>query len=199
MFPGSTSDCLAFEGSSLYKRLESGLLADGLCLFGDNAYLNSPFMATPYSGVGSGAKDAYNFYHSQIRIRIECTFGMLTERWGILRSAMPRNISIQRTIALVVALAKLHNFCINESVVIESMTAVDEARAERNGAVPLETWNRNSQRQPQQLLGGGEHFDDMHRDVRRQRTREQQAIILPREKLLTIVQQDGLTRPRPTF
>jgi hypothetical protein len=47
-YPGSTSDILAFEGMSLYDRLEDGLLAPGLCLFGDNAYLNTPYMATPY-------------------------------------------------------------------------------------------------------------------------------------------------------
>ena len=81
LYPGSTSDCLAFNGMSLFWKLEEGMLAPGLCLFGDNAYLNTPYMATPYSAVSSGTKDAYNFYHSQLRIRIECTFGMLTQRW----------------------------------------------------------------------------------------------------------------------
>jgi DDE superfamily endonuclease len=42
VFPGSTSDCLSFEGSKIYSRLEDGLLAPGLCLFGDNAYINTP-------------------------------------------------------------------------------------------------------------------------------------------------------------
>jgi DDE superfamily endonuclease len=78
MYPGSTSDCLAFEGMTLCQQLEDGLLAPGLCIFGDNAYLNTPFMATPYSGTTGGTKDAYNFYHSQLRIRIECAFGILT-------------------------------------------------------------------------------------------------------------------------
>ena len=68
MYPGSTSDCLAFEGMALYQKLEEGLLAPGLCLFGDNAYINSLFMATPFPGASGGSKDAYNFYHSQVRI-----------------------------------------------------------------------------------------------------------------------------------
>jgi hypothetical protein len=68
IYGGSSSDVIAFEGSDLYKRLESGLLAPGLCLFGDNAYLNSPYMATPYPNVGSGSKDNYNYFHSQVRI-----------------------------------------------------------------------------------------------------------------------------------
>jgi hypothetical protein len=50
-YGGSSSDCLAFKNSSLYKRLEQGLLRHGLVLFGDNAYLNSFYMATPYPNV----------------------------------------------------------------------------------------------------------------------------------------------------
>jgi DDE superfamily endonuclease len=65
-YGGSSSDCLAFEASDLYARLEKGLLQPGLVIFGDNAYLNSPYMATPFPGVSAGSKDDYNFYHSQV-------------------------------------------------------------------------------------------------------------------------------------
>ena len=71
-YGGSSSDCLAFEASDLHKRLENGLLASGLVIFGDNAYLNSIFMATPYPNVAGmdkeRSKDNYNFYHSQVSI-----------------------------------------------------------------------------------------------------------------------------------
>ena len=73
LFPASTSDCLAFERMTIYsKLLQQVFLAPGLCLFGDNAYINSFFMSTPFAGVSGGSKDSYNFYHSQVRIRIEC-------------------------------------------------------------------------------------------------------------------------------
>ena len=65
-YGGASSDILAFEASDLYQRLNSGILADGLVLFGDNAYLNTPFMATPYPNAKPGAEDNYNFYHSQV-------------------------------------------------------------------------------------------------------------------------------------
>lgn len=66
--PAATSDHLSFATSSLYDRLENhNLLAEGLCLYGDNAYVNAPYMATPFSNVRSGSKDDYNFYHSQVR------------------------------------------------------------------------------------------------------------------------------------
>jgi hypothetical protein len=65
-YGGSSSDCLAFEASDLYQRLEDGLLAEGLILFGDNAYINSNYMATPFPNVSGGGEDIYNFYHSQV-------------------------------------------------------------------------------------------------------------------------------------
>jgi hypothetical protein len=67
-YGGSAADCIAFEASDLYTRLERGLLAPGLVLFGDNAYLNTFFMATPFPRVSSGCRDDYNFYHSQVSI-----------------------------------------------------------------------------------------------------------------------------------
>ena len=79
--PGSTSEYLAFSTSQLYYKLESdGFLANGISIVGDLAYVNTEYMATPFKGVRSGTKDDYNFYHSQLRIRIECAFGMLANR-----------------------------------------------------------------------------------------------------------------------
>ena len=154
---------------SLFSRLERGLLAPDLCLFGDkNAYLNSVYMATPYSAVSGGSKDAYNFYHSQLRISIARAFGMFTHRWAILRSAIPMRVSLKKTIALVIALVKLHNFCIdeNEAQALPSR-ALDELRTEMQGGVPLEatTSNTGGTRAvvPRQLIDGGRHFDDIDR------------------------------------
>lgn len=205
LYPGSTSDILAFEGSSLFHKLENGLLAPGLCLFGDNAYLNTPYMATPYSAVSGGTKDAYNFYHSQLRIRIECTFGIWTHRWAILRSAIPMRVSLKKTVALVCALAKLHNFCIDaDDGDVPTSTASDEWRNEMTGAVPLvPTLNSESGRDvaPQQLLDGGNHFDDVGQNGRYNRQRQYDYVsrsegrALPRDRLHSLVADAGLTRP----
>jgi len=53
---------------------------------GDNAYICSETLLTPFSGVEKEdpAKDAFNFYLSQLRIRIEQTFGLMTSKWRIL-------------------------------------------------------------------------------------------------------------------
>ena len=209
IYPGSTSDVLAFEGMSLFQKLEDGILAPGLCLFGDNAYLNTPYMATPYPAVSGGTKDSYNFYHSQVRIRIECTFGMLTHRWSILRSAIPMNVSIKKTVALVIALAKLHNYCIdNDDSRSARNTAGDEWQQEVNGAVPLVTTNLrlsdNDVPVPEQLINGGNHFDDIGGGVGRYNRQRRYNYIsrvngtaLPRERLHSHIETIGLTRPPP--
>jgi hypothetical protein len=118
MYGGSSSDLLAFEQSTLYKKLKSGsFLAPGLCIFGDNAYIITTFMATPYPGTAVGQeKDDYNFFHSQLRIIIECAFGRLVVRFGFLQQKAPQHYTIQKIIATVLCLCKLHNFCTNKSL-----------------------------------------------------------------------------------
>jgi hypothetical protein len=121
--PASTSDHLVFVTSSFHHRLSTphngrSLLVPGLCLFGDNAYVNTEFMATPYQR-NQGARltynqDNYNFYHSQLRIRIEMAFGMLCRRFGILRRAMHPGVPVKDIIAMTMAMARIHIFCIDE-------------------------------------------------------------------------------------
>ena len=129
-------------------------------------------MATPYAATSGGTKDAFNFYHSQLRIRIECAFGMLTHRWAILRSAIPMNVTVHKTVALVLALARLHYYCIldeNEaSCDAAYCTAADEWQNEVSDAVPLvqtpQRYNNDASSAgttPRQLLDGGNHFDDI--------------------------------------
>ena len=72
------------------------LAKKGLCIYGNDAYMNSPFMATPFKAVSSGVKDAYNFYHSKLRINVECSFGMLVNQWAVLKAPIPLNISIKK-------------------------------------------------------------------------------------------------------
>jgi len=63
-FPGSASDLYAFDESYLKNKLEkSGFLIPGYCLFGDNAYVQAPYMCTPYQNIGKGPKDSFNFFN----------------------------------------------------------------------------------------------------------------------------------------
>jgi hypothetical protein len=58
-------------------------------------------MATPYPGMSGGTQDSYDIYHSQLKIQIECAFGILPMRWAILRITIPVNVTQRMTVALV--------------------------------------------------------------------------------------------------
>jgi hypothetical protein len=179
--PGAASDFYAFDESDLKKKLDKeGFLRPGLCLFGDNAYINCFFMCVPWRNVTNGPKDAMNFYHSQLRISIECAFGILVHRWGILRKPMPVNISVGKISSLVLALCKLHNFCIDQSCDnLDSPSVQDIANIAMNGGLHLPCMDNNGGAywsydasggldRLNNLLDGGFHMDDHTRNQRRQ-------------------------------
>ena len=112
--PGTTSDYLSYITSHQIKQLlRPNALLPGHIFVGDNAYVKSVEMATPIKNASPGIEDDYNYYCSQLRIIIECAFGILVQRWGILRR--PLLCKFQRIPALVTALCRLHNFCIDHS------------------------------------------------------------------------------------
>ena len=71
-------------------------------------------MATPFPGVKVDSyHDNYNYFHSQLRIFIECSFGMLCNRWGILRRSITSQYTIHKVVALVTCLCHIHNFLVD--------------------------------------------------------------------------------------
>jgi hypothetical protein len=114
------------------------------------------------------------------------------------------NITIEKTVALVIALAKLHNCSINANGNdISANTASDEWISEINGDVPLVPLEGHDDGSPnvlvpEELLHGGEHFEDVGRRGRRQRERCYNAMSnapLPREQLHSYIAEIGVTRP----
>lgn len=201
--PGAASDFYAFDESYLKTKLDAeGFLRPGLCLFGDNAYVNSSRMCTPWRNVSKGPKDAMNFYHSQLRINIECAFGILVHRWGMLRKPMPVNMSVGKISSLVLALCKLHNFCIDKRCEdVESPTESDVANITLDGGIflPRMDNNRNAfweysaaEDRLDDLLDGGHHMDDHTETQRRQYRFEKDK---PCDRILAEIVQMGYQRP----
>jgi len=202
--PASTSDFLAFTTSGIYGKLEEeGFLDSNKVLFGDLAYVNCRYMATPFKGVKSGTKDDYNFFHSQLRINIECAFGQLVNRWGILRKALPATMSIGKVSCLVMCLCKLHNFCVDERLArvdgadaIEEPTAQDQLGIAAMGGLGFDA--NCDMEGPDELLGAGHHFADTTESQRvafMRRSLNNDA--LPRDKLHAQVARGGFKRPTP--
>jgi len=110
--PGGTSDSKAFYASNTYDLVQH--LPDGFYVVADNAYCLSSSLLIPYSGKDKGDKnkDAFNFFLSQLRIRIEQSFGLLTTKWRVFKK--PLELSLWRASLLVESTFRLHNFCIDE-------------------------------------------------------------------------------------
>jgi hypothetical protein len=199
--PASTSDFLAFSTSKFQKKIETpGYLAPGMCIFGDSAYVNNGYFITPFKNVKGGIKDTFNFYQSQLRINIECAFGMFVGRWGILRKALPKSMGVRKIIALTFCLCRLHNFCIaanrdNNKRLVAPLGS-DALEILGHGGVPLDGGGG-----PEQLLHGGEHHNDTSRLYRQNYRR---AIVptggdvhCPRDKIVKLLEKNGLQRPVP--
>jgi hypothetical protein len=111
MCPGSVSDLVSYEETELSKRVEK--LPVGVFLLGDNAYMLSEHLLTPFPGNELPSnQDAFNFYLSQLRIRVKMAFGLLVSKWRSFRA--PIEASIEHTTQRVLAAQKLHNFYITE-------------------------------------------------------------------------------------
>jgi hypothetical protein len=89
---------------------------------------------------GDQYKDSYNYYLSQIRIRVEMAFGRLTRKFlGLLQQKMECSLEMQSK--ALQAAVKLHNFIINTDGVqplqLNANNQLDPAQVAANGIVPL--------------------------------------------------------------
>jgi len=116
--PGAVPDRLAHLKGSMNRSIETGKLPAKYHFVGDNAYPKSDQMLTPYTRVElrndiNGWMDNYNYYLSQIRINIECCFGMITNKFPILQSAL-LTTKLDRACRTFTVCCILHNLCIDE-------------------------------------------------------------------------------------
>jgi hypothetical protein len=108
------------------------------------------------------------------------------------------------------ALAKIHNFCIEQTdTSILPVLPEDEFRlvTQPSGSIPLEDRGAHDDRMdedidngvvPVQLIGGGEHFEDVPGEICQMTRRRYNIIRLPREKLAEdTVMENNYQRPRP--
>jgi hypothetical protein len=203
--PGSASDYFTFLHSRICESLDvEGFLKPGLCLYGDNAYCNNSYMMVPFKGSVSGSEDAYNFFHSSLRINIECAFGMLVHRFGILRKPMPVNIRVPQTSALVTALCRLHNNCIDrQDTETSNFTPKDLLFQVMSGSSTIaggrEHFNYNPEEDRDQLLlDGGSHFQDVVQERRRMlKELEDTNKEFPYKTVLQYIQDGQFERPSP--
>jgi hypothetical protein len=87
--------------------------SSGAFIAGDAAYVLTEHLLVPFTGSckEDADKDSYNFYLSQLRIRIEMAFGLLTTKWHILRRKLER--SLTNSSRILEACARMHNYVLN--------------------------------------------------------------------------------------
>jgi hypothetical protein len=77
----------------------------------DSAYAIKSFLIPPFNDVVHGtAEDNFNFFHSSARIAVECAFGEIELRWGILWRHL--QCSLAHNCQIIDACMRLHNFIV---------------------------------------------------------------------------------------
>jgi len=130
---------------------------------------------------------------------------------------MPQRFTLHRIIALVSALCKLHNFCIDSSDTfsqgsdaaashcLDTANLRDRSGYIGHGIVELEAVDgaEDNSLVPQELLDVGHHMEGASRSYIRRHGRQRQrpGEQLPRDLLCQHVERTGMVRPRapPTY
>ncbi len=107
--PGETGDSRVFYGTKMDEFLKA--LPQGFYAVADNAYTLSATLIIPYSGSDKRypEKDVFNFYVSQLRIKIEQAFGIMVNKWWVFKRPIGLGLHVVPT--LVECCMRLHNFC----------------------------------------------------------------------------------------
>ena len=124
--PGRTNDARAFN-RCLQLRHWLDSLPEKYFILGDNAYTLNKMMLIPFSGAAKHItyNRSFNFYLSQLRIRVEMAFGRLTTKWRIFRRNLDQEVDNISLICRVAA--KLHNFVIDNDNIRFSASAEEPA------------------------------------------------------------------------
>ena len=122
MCPGATPDLLAHLAGPLHGAIIAGKLNAKWQFVGDSAYptdYENSSILTPYTRADLRdvetrlERDNYNYYLSQLRINIECCFGMLVNKFRVLSRTL-ETTSLERALLTFRVCCALHNFIIDD-------------------------------------------------------------------------------------
>uniref|UniRef100_A0A8C5PZ95 DDE Tnp4 domain-containing protein n=1 Tax=Leptobrachium leishanense TaxID=445787 RepID=A0A8C5PZ95_9ANUR len=119
---GKDSDSTVFHNSTLWTKIQSRSLsipkpqklpgtdiAVPFAFVGDEAFGLSSNLLRPYSGTQlSEKKRVFNYRLSRARHCVECSFGILTNKWHIFHR--PLNVNVNFAVDIVKCCCVLHNF-----------------------------------------------------------------------------------------
>ena len=162
----STNDSHVWETTACYYSLSKGDLPEPYFIIGDEAFICTNQVLSPWPGRAIGRyKDSFNYWLSHSRQCIERAFGMLTKRFGIYYRKFTFDYTRWSLVTLLTV--KLHNLCIDRKVTLPS-------RRE-----PSDVW----------LVIDNDNEDIEDRDYRHRATGNRRAI------LTEMLQNEGKGRP----
>jgi hypothetical protein len=111
--PGKTNDGRAFLTECPRLRQWLQQLSEKYFICADNAYPISNNLLVPFKGAEADVlyHAAYNFYLSQLRIRVEMAFGRMTTKFRILRNKLTCTLINHGKV--IQDITRLHNFIID--------------------------------------------------------------------------------------
>ena len=182
--PGVIKDRAAIKESGLHDKVER--IPQGYVVIGDCAYQPTERLVSIFGGNLAliSDHDNFNYFASQLRIRIEMAFGSMTRKWGILQR--PLTTDIEKVKYVILAIARLHNFCINERL----DTRADNV--EENLNFVNEKENHGSKLNDVQLAYMTIAADLEYEEIL---SNEYPQWSLARERLVKDVKEKGLSRP----
>jgi DDE superfamily endonuclease len=139
--------------------------------------------------------DNFNFYLSQLRIRIEMAFGLMTKKWGILQRPLTNSlVSIKH---MMCCIARLHNFCIDErlqtSSTVTSYATASTAVEEETTVETTVVINQNHESLPTHILA--EMHEAAEGECREILHEEYPGWSIARQIMVRAVKEAGLKRP----
>jgi len=140
VWPGSCHDAKVFSNSKICKRLRNKVLPETYRIvlpghkkipnyvIGDPAYPLTPNCLKEYESCATNAQVIFNNMLRSARNPIECAFGRLKARWGILTRRI--DLDLTKVPTLIIACFVLHNYCESNRVCLDE--ELETAQLEKN-------------------------------------------------------------------
>lgn len=138
MWPGSTHDSRVLRTSRIGIAFENGEYGEAF-LLGDSGYPCRKYLMTPFITPTEPHHVNFNKSHGKSRVVIEQTFGILKNRFAILRS--PMRLIPERACKCIIACVVLHNIGLELGDVWSSNEEFESIDADVNAIADMNTGN----------------------------------------------------------